>query len=120
MNVLDHIRNFFLPPEGPCPAIHEAPGRSGLLLRDLQSVIDPEVGLDIVNLGLIRSVSLEGRRAVVSMTLTTQGCPMAAQILAEVEEVMVCQGLDPHVHWTFDPPWEPAHISDAGRAALDE
>ncbi len=87
------------------------------ILEVLQEVIDPEIDCNIVDLGLIYAVAIEGAKVTVSMTLTTRGCPMHESIaygvrmallnLPEVEEVEV------HVVW--DPPWHPSMMTDEGR-----
>ena len=87
------------------------------ILEVLREVIDPEIDCNIVDLGLIYAVAIEGAKVTVSMTLTTRGCPMHESIaygvrmallnLPEVEEVEV------HVVW--DPPWHPSMMTDEGR-----
>lgn len=116
MGLLDRIRKKLAAP--PCPAIYDAPGTEGALLEALKQVIDPEVGLDIVNMGLIREVSIINSHGCLTLTLTTAGCPMADQILTEISQVITDQGLTPELDVVFDPPWRPDHISPAGQAAL--
>jgi metal-sulfur cluster biosynthetic enzyme len=76
----------------------------------LRQVIDPELGCNIVDLGLIYCVSITGQKVTVAMTLTTPGCPMhesirwGAQQAAEVEVV-------------WDPPWHPSMMTEFGREA---
>ena len=86
----------------------------------LREVIDPELGVNIVDLGLIYSVDIHDRSARVTMTLTTPGCPMHESIsqgvriaLLELEEID-----DAQVDVVWDPPWNPSMMSDAGRAQL--
>ncbi|GAB5602664.1 metal-sulfur cluster assembly factor [Thermus sp. FJN-A] len=86
----------------------------------LENVYDPELGLDVVNLGLIYELKVEPPRAYVRMTLTTPGCPLhdsmgeavrqALSHLPGVEEVAV--------DLTFDPPWTPARLSPEARRLL--
>lgn len=91
------------------------------ILEALESVIDPELGIDIVNLGLIYKIDLskEGH-CQVDMTLTTMGCPLADIItdeihraLAEVEEVKT---VDVKLVWY--PAWSPERLSRYARIAL--
>lgn len=86
----------------------------------LRNVIDPELGVNIVDLGLIYSVEVTAGAAMVIMTLTTPGCPMhetlaqGVQIaLLELEEIT-----DAKVEVVWDPPWTPAMMTDDGRAQM--
>ena len=86
----------------------------------LAEVIDPELGLDIVELGLVYDVEVTAQCVTVDMTLTTPGCPVSELLPAEAREALV-RALPDHqidVRVVWDPPWTPDHISDAGRAAL--
>jgi metal-sulfur cluster biosynthetic enzyme len=89
-----------------------------LVLDTLRQVNDPEIDCNIVDLGLIYSVAIEGRKVTVQMTLTTAGCPMHESIawgvkmaLLQLDEVE-----DVEVQLVWDPPWNPAMMSDYGRA----
>ncbi len=116
MGLLDKIREHFATPAS--PAIFTAEGEAGALLADLHRVIDPEVGLDIVTMGLIRELSILNGHACITMTLTTPGCPMAGQLIEEIELIITDRGLKPAIDLTFDPPWRPEHMSEEGRTAL--
>ncbi|MBN2718430.1 MAG: metal-sulfur cluster assembly factor [Deltaproteobacteria bacterium] len=80
------------------------------IMNQLKNVIDPELGISIVDLGLIRKIELsEDGNASIDMTLTTPGCPIGPQLMAAVkyhaEQVDgVCSA---EVHLTFSPPWNP-------------
>lgn len=86
----------------------------------LREVIDPEVGLNIVDLGLIYDVRFDGRRVHVTFTLTTPGCPMqyamAEGIRRAVLELSSVEDCEVHLVW--DPPWNPSMISEEGREIL--
>lgn len=92
----------------------------------LKNVIDPEIGLDIVNLGLIYNVDVleEGRKVGVDMTLTTPACPAGPQIIEQARrEVMVLkdvykqlEGVDINLVWT--PFWNPSMMTDEARDEL--
>jgi metal-sulfur cluster biosynthetic enzyme len=86
----------------------------------LAEVIDPELGLDIVELGLVYDVRVTPTGVAVDMTLTTPGCPVAELLPAEVRESLerALPGREIDVFVVWDPAWTPDHISDAGRAAL--
>lgn len=81
------------------------------IYKQLESVKDPEIGIDIVSLGLIRELNLEDKplkKAHVLMTLTTPFCPFANDLIQQVEDTLENMGFeDVAVELTFDPPWEP-------------
>ena len=87
-------------------------------LDALRQVIDPEIGCNIVDLGMVYSVQINGGCVRVIMTLTTPGCPMSESIAAGVQNALLA--LEPvtgaQVELTFDPPWHPAMMTEAGRA----
>jgi metal-sulfur cluster biosynthetic enzyme len=88
----------------------------------LKFVDDPEVGLNVVDLGLVYDLTLseEEKKIVCLMTLTSEFCPMGESIVANVTEAlkMTVAGYTPVVTLTFDPPWKQDMISEAGRAFL--
>jgi metal-sulfur cluster biosynthetic enzyme len=88
--------------------------------RKLGSVLDPETGVSVVDLGLIRDVRERDRALHVRMTLTQESCPLGAFILESVRHVLapLCPEGAPTVELSFDPPWTPDRITPAGRAAL--
>jgi metal-sulfur cluster biosynthetic enzyme len=90
------------------------------VLDTLRQVLDPELGCNIVDLGLIYSVRIEGANVSVQMTLTTQGCPMHESIAGGAQAALLnlpgVQQVEVEVVW--DPPWHPAMMSENGRALL--
>ncbi len=87
----------------------------------LRTCYDPEIPVDIYELGLIYGVTVSPQGAVhVRMTLTAAGCPAAQELPAEVEQkVRGVPGVtDAHVEVVFDPPWDPSRMSDAARLKL--
>lgn len=90
------------------------------VLEALRTVVDPEIGLNIVDLGLIYGVRIEGTRVAVQMTLTTAGCPMHESIAQGVQFALLrLPGVeDAEVEVVWDPPWTPAMMSEHGRKAL--
>ena len=91
------------------------------VLEALQEVIDPELGVNVVDLGLVYGVTIDGRRVEVTMTLTTPGCPLHASLSEAVDQVlrMMLPGIDAvRVNLVWDPPWAPERITAAGRDAL--
>jgi len=90
------------------------------VLNDLKSVYDPEIGVDIVNLGLIYrlDISEDGKSVEVDMTLTSIGCPLGPSLIGMVEEVLKRKFENVNVNVVFDPPWTPEMISEEGKQAL--
>ncbi|MBC8163388.1 MAG: metal-sulfur cluster assembly factor [Roseiflexaceae bacterium] len=92
----------------------------------LKNVIDPEIGLDIVNLGLIYNIDVQeaGRLVAVDMTLTTPACPAGPQILDQAKrEVMVLQEVyknleDVKINLVWTPFWNPSLMSEEARDEL--
>jgi metal-sulfur cluster biosynthetic enzyme len=85
-----------------------------MILEKLKEVIDPEIGIDVVNLGLIYELKLNPDNTVyVRMTMTTPGCPLTMWILRAVEDkILEIPGVkDAEIELTFDPPWTPDRIS---------
>ncbi|RYZ62653.1 MAG: metal-sulfur cluster assembly factor [Chitinophagaceae bacterium] len=93
-------------------------------LAALHEVIDPEIGLNIVDLGLIYQVDFDevARQVFVAMTLTTQFCPMGDSIRSNAVRAM--QAAFPeyaiHLELVFDPPWNPERISEQGQKFLNQ
>lgn len=87
----------------------------------LRSVIDPEVGIDIVNLGLVYGVEIRGGDVSVTMTMTTSACPLHAYITGQAKEAIerVVPGTGSvEVEMVWDPPWDPEMMSAEARRAL--
>lgn len=92
------------------------------IARDmLKQVIDPEAGLNIVDLGLIYDIRRKGDALEIDMTFTTEACPVGPSLLAEVQEALKdVEGIvRVDVNVVFDPPWSPERISPEGRALLE-
>jgi metal-sulfur cluster biosynthetic enzyme len=86
----------------------------------LSNVIDPELGLDFVELGLIYGVEIEGGNVNVTFTLTTPACPIGPQVSEQIEEFV---GEIPGVEqvtsqMVFTPPWSPDKMSEDAKFAL--
>ena len=88
----------------------------------LKTVYDPEIPVDIYELGLIYKVDIDDDRKVdIDMTLTAPGCPVAGDMPGWVENAArTVEGVeDVEVRLTFDPPWDPSRMSDEARLALN-
>jgi metal-sulfur cluster biosynthetic enzyme len=86
----------------------------------LTNVIDPELGLDFVELGLIYDVEIEGGDVFVNFTLTSPGCPIGPQVSEQmVEFVGELPGVEQvNPHMVFTPPWSPEKMSEDAKFAL--
>jgi FeS assembly SUF system protein len=92
------------------------------IIEALKSVFDPEIPVDIYELGLIYKVDLSDERdVVVEMTLTAPGCPVAGEMPIWVEQaVMKVDGVkSARAELTFDPPWDASKMSDEAKLALN-
>ena len=89
-----------------------------IVLETLRQVIDPELGCNIVDLGLIYSVRIGDGKVLVLMTLTTPGCPMHESIRSGAQNALLnLEGVtDAAVEFVMDPPWDPSMMTDTGRA----
>ena len=89
------------------------------VLEVLRQVIDPELGCNIVDLGLIYSIEIAGDKVRVAMTLTTPGCPMHESISQGARIVLLgLDGvIDAKVEVVWDPPWHPSMMTMDGRTA---
>ena len=86
----------------------------------LRQVIDPELDCNIVDLGLIYNIRIEGTKVSIQMTLTTPACPMSESLAMGVQSAIL--NLDPveevEVDLVWDPPWTPARLTEQGRTRL--
>ena len=90
-------------------------------VRDaLTNVIDPELGLDFVELGLIYETEVEGDEVFVTFTLTSPGCPIGPQVSEQIEEyVSELDGVSRvYPKMVFTPPWTPEMMSEDAKFAL--
>jgi metal-sulfur cluster biosynthetic enzyme len=88
--------------------------------KALRRVKDPELNLDVVVLGLVYEIDIEGPHARVLMSLTTPFCPAAPQIVEEAQAAVEgVEGIETaEIELTFDPPWTPDRIDPIIRSAL--
>ncbi|MBN2378971.1 metal-sulfur cluster assembly factor [candidate division WOR-3 bacterium] len=86
----------------------------------LKKVIDPEIGINIVDLGLIYSIDVKRDVAHIRMTLTVPGCPLANILTAQAEKAARgVEGIkDVKLELTWDPPWNPKMMSDEAKRKL--
>ena len=93
-----------------------------IALAALESVEDPEIGLNVVDLGLIYQIDFEDSAIFISMTLTTQFCPMGESITGAVKRVLENTFINSVVQLTltFEPPWNYEMISEEGKIFLNK
>ena len=86
----------------------------------LHQVEDPELGMDIVDLGLLYDVEVEGPKVKVSYSLTSMGCPAGAMIQEDIDRVVRdLPGVeDVETELTFEPPWNPERMSEDAKFIL--
>jgi FeS assembly SUF system protein len=111
--------------EAPAEAVPAAPEHDPLkadLIAALKTVFDPEIPVDIYELGLIYRLDVDDERNIeVDMTLTAPGCPVAGDMPGWVENaVSSVPGVGQvKVNLVFDPPWDPSRMSEEARLALN-
>ena len=89
------------------------------ILEALRDVVDPELGINVVDLGLIYGVLLDGPdRTTIDMTLTSAACPLTDVIEEQAREALDGLVTDFRINWVWMPPWGPECITDDGREQL--
>ena len=81
----------------------------------LRNVIDPEVGMNVVDLGLVYGIEIAPNRVRVNMTMTTPACPMGSMITEDAREAIrdiAPEAAEIDVQLVWDPPWSPALMSE--------
>jgi metal-sulfur cluster biosynthetic enzyme len=86
----------------------------------LREVIDPELGISIVDLGLVYSVAVQSRTLQVSLTMTTAACPLAEQVVDEARSRLASiEGVEAvEVRLVWEPKWTPARMTGSAKATL--
>ncbi|HEX9145508.1 MAG TPA: metal-sulfur cluster assembly factor [Candidatus Binatia bacterium] len=86
----------------------------------LKRVYDPEIPVDVVNLGLVYDVSLDGEKVAVKMTTTASGCPVGDYIVKQAKRAIGrLEGVkEVDVELVYDPPWQESMITEEGRRML--
>jgi metal-sulfur cluster biosynthetic enzyme len=90
------------------------------VMEALENVIDPELGLDFVSLGLVYDVEIEGSDVHITFTLTTPSCPIGPQVTEQMKEfVSEIEGVEKvFPKMVFTPPWSPERMSEDAKFAL--
>ena len=92
------------------------------LIRDaLRKVVDPEIGANIVDLGLVYRIEIDDRHVLVEMTMTSPACPMGEMIVddayAELNRILP-GSCEPEIRIVWEPPWSPSMMSEQCRLRL--
>ena len=89
------------------------------VLEALRDVVDPELGINVVDLGLVYGVDVDAERiATIDMTLTSAACPLTDVIEDQAREALEGLVSDFRINWVWMPPWGPESITDDGREQL--
>jgi len=92
-----------------------------IILNKLEEVLDPELNISIVDLGLIYDVEIKKTKVKILMTLTTIGCPLISMIESDIKNKLTTLGFkedDVEIELTFDPPWSIDKMSEKAKALL--
>jgi metal-sulfur cluster biosynthetic enzyme len=89
------------------------------VLEALRDVVDPELGINVVDLGLVYGVDVDGDRvATIDMTLTSAACPLTDVIEDQARDALDGVVTDFRINWVWMPPWGPENITEDGREQL--
>ena len=91
------------------------------IIKEISKIYDPEIPVNIYDLGLIYDIKIEGRKAEIKMTLTTPNCPVAESLPKEVKDsaMQVEEIDDVNLELVWDPPWNKDMMSDAAKLELN-
>jgi metal-sulfur cluster biosynthetic enzyme len=102
------------------PATEATDARRDQIFEVLKTCKDPEIGLDIINLGLIYGMDIREDEVDIRMTLTAMGCPWAGELMDEIKaKVASVPGIEKcNVELVYSPPWSPELMTDEARFEL--
>ena len=108
-----------LTPELPAELPAELTPEQEDVLEALRDVVDPELGINVVDLGLVYGVDVgSDRMATIDMTLTSAACPLTDVIEDQAREALDGVVTDFRINWVWMPPWGPENITEDGREQL--
>ena len=86
----------------------------------MRDVVDPELGINVVDLGLVYGITVDDRIATIDMTLTSAACPLTDVIEDQARSALTGSGMvdDIKINWVWMPPWGPEKITEDGREQL--
>ena len=91
------------------------------IIEEIRKIYDPELPVNIYELGLIYDIKVEGRKAEIKMTLTTPNCPVAESLPKEVEDSVkgIEEVKDTKLELVWEPPWDKSMMSEAAKLELN-
>ena len=91
------------------------------IIEEIRKIYDPELPVNIYELGLIYDIKVDGRKAEIKMTLTTPNCPVAESLPKEVKEsIMQVEGVEKvDLDLVWDPPWDKSMMTEAAKLELN-
>ncbi|MEM1879887.1 MAG: metal-sulfur cluster assembly factor [Desulfurococcaceae archaeon] len=92
------------------------------IVEILETIVDPELGVDVYNLGLVYNIDvIDDKHVKITMTLTTPFCPLASIIpLMIIDQLKEKLRIDADIDITYDPPWTPLRMTEKGRQLFKE
>ena len=117
--VEDVVRGAAGMPEPPPASAGETPALEDLE-EAMRDVVDPELGINVVDLGLVYGMAVDDRVATIDMTLTSAACPLTDVIEEQARAALTGSGMvdDIRINWVWMPPWGPEKITEDGREQL--
>jgi metal-sulfur cluster biosynthetic enzyme len=102
--------------------VHDVEDLKKKVIEVLETIVDPEIGIDVYNLGLIYDIQVLGERRVkILMGLTTAYCPLSAYLpLMIIDQLKEKLNVDADIDLVFDPPWTPKRMTEKGRQMFKE
>jgi len=90
------------------------------ILQKINEIQDPDIGIGLVDLGLVYNIDLNGKEINITMTLTTPACPLAGTFENQIKEkIPLSKNIKKiHIEWTFDPPWSKDRITEEVKERL--
>lgn len=119
MSLFDRLKNALSPTLPVLPTAADGPDTAAVL-EILTAIQDPELGIDLANLGLLRRVARVDGHLQVDLTATTPACPLGPWLLEQVKDAVEDQfpGVEVEVRMVWEPPWRPEQMSAAAREKL--
>ena len=117
---LPQVRDHSAAEAGGNGAVQDPEDLRQRIIEALKNVVDPELGINIVDLGLVYGIDLQGSSVHITYTLTTMGCPIGPLIEAEMKQFLSgVGGVDEiEAEMVLRPPWTPEMMSEEAKAAL--
>ncbi|MCF2706177.1 metal-sulfur cluster assembly factor [Arcanobacterium haemolyticum] len=102
----------------PAAGVPAAPLAKEDVEEALKDVIDPELGINVVDLGLLYGINIDGNDVVLDMTLTSAACPLTDVIEDQAAQALNGMASSLRINWVWLPPWGPERITPDGREML--